>query len=273
MACGIYKITNLINNKVYIGKSINLQRRLKEHKSAPNDNMAIHKAIKKYGVENFLFEILEECFEEQLDEKECYWIDYYNSYLGNGYNAAPGGEGASHPVKISNNQLLNIIDDLQNNLELSLKEIANKYNVSEKTISDINNGRSRKIETLMYPLRENHFSSIIVSKKELLALLKDTKGDFNFIANKFNVHHVTIRNWCKNYNLPTTRESYGYIDKQLYHSTAINQYNKDTNEFIQSFDSIAEAGRILNLNSKAISRALNSKSHISQGYIWKRKID
>lgn len=267
--CGIYKITNILNGKVYIGKSINLERRKRDHFTTCNDNMIIHQAISKYGKDNFSFEVIEECTKDKLDEREIYWIKYYNSYLGEGYNATPGGEGASHPVKISNDELILIIKDLQDN-KLSIKEISNKYKVSSTTISAINTGNSRRIEGISYPIR----SSVITncpSKEELYKLLLNTQGDIYTIANQYNVHYMTVRGWCDKYNLPKTRKDYGYIDKQLYHSTPIIQYNKDTGEIIREFDSIREAGRILGLNSKAISKALDSKSHYSQGYIWKRK--
>lgn len=265
--CGIYKITNLINGKIYIGKSINIKQRWDRHKEIPNDNMLIHKAMLKYGIDNFSFKILEECDECQLDEKEKYWINYYNTYLGEGYNAAPGGEGASHPVKISNEVLNDIVNDLQNHLELSIKDIAKKYQVSSNTISSINMGNSRRIKDVDYPIRKSFQR---VSKQELYDLLLKTQGDFNFIANNYKVSYVTIKNWCNKYNLPTTRQAYGYIDKQLYHSVKIAQCDKNTHEIIQVFDSIAEAGRILHLNSKAISKALRSNTHLSQGFYWIR---
>ena len=182
--CGIYKITNLINGKIYIGKSINIKQRWDRHKEIPNDNMLIHKAMLKYGIDNFSFKILEECDECQLDEKEKYWINYYNTYLGEGYNAAPGGEGASHPVKISNEVLNDIVNDLQNHLELSIKDIAKKYQVSSTTISSINTGNSRRIKDVDYPIRKSFQR---VSKQELYDLLLKTQGDFNFIANNYKV--------------------------------------------------------------------------------------
>lgn len=96
--CGIYKITNKINGKCYVGKSINIYHRWIEHKSSSReikdggDKYAIHCAIRKYSIENFSFEIIEECPLEQLDEKEKYWIEYYDSYK-NGYNKTHGGDG------------------------------------------------------------------------------------------------------------------------------------------------------------------------------------
>ena len=82
MSCGIYKITNKINNKIYIGQSINIQQRFYTHCSdalTKQDNNYFHNAIRKYGKENFYIEIIEECLEEELNNKEIYWIKYYNA--------------------------------------------------------------------------------------------------------------------------------------------------------------------------------------------------
>lgn len=92
---GIYKITNQINGKCYIGQSIDIEKRWKQHISdAKNSNRKkcpyFHKALIKYGIENFKFEILEECLIDKLNEREIYWIKFYNSYE-NGYNLTPGG--------------------------------------------------------------------------------------------------------------------------------------------------------------------------------------
>jgi hypothetical protein len=85
----VYKITNLLNNKIYIGK---------DKTNNPNyfgSGLLIRNAIKKYGKENFTKDILEFCSsEEQLNEKERYWIDYYKSYNRDiGYNLTLGGDG------------------------------------------------------------------------------------------------------------------------------------------------------------------------------------
>lgn len=89
--CGIYKITNLKNNLCYIGESIDIDRRQKEHK-AMKYKATIYDAFKLYGIDNFSFEIIELCDKTELFEKEKYWISYYNSYK-KGYNMTPGGEG------------------------------------------------------------------------------------------------------------------------------------------------------------------------------------
>ena len=88
---GIYKITNLINNKIYIGQSIHIEKRWEDHKYySSKQHTAIQSAFKKYGISNFSFEIIEECPKDKLDEREIYWIEFYDSY-NNGYNLTKGG--------------------------------------------------------------------------------------------------------------------------------------------------------------------------------------
>lgn len=99
--CGIYKITNLVNGKVYIGQSLDIYKRWEEHKYNINyskySGILLYKAFNKYGLNNFKFEIVEVCEEYELDNKEKFYIDYFNSYIGfdnsNGYNMTLGGEG------------------------------------------------------------------------------------------------------------------------------------------------------------------------------------
>ena len=93
----IYKITNDINDKVYIGKTLySIEKRWKEHCAdrTKNEvkNRPLYKAINKYGKEHFHIEIIEECDEEILSMREIYWIETYHSY-SNGYNATLGGDG------------------------------------------------------------------------------------------------------------------------------------------------------------------------------------
>lgn len=91
---GIYRYTNLINGKRYIGQSIDIEKRYKGHLSKKAS--LIDKAIDKYGIENFRFEVLEFCEPEQLNELETYWITYYNTNIyagGYGYNRNNGGDG------------------------------------------------------------------------------------------------------------------------------------------------------------------------------------
>ena len=91
----IYKITNKINNKCYIGQTIkNYEERFRQHQLNYTkeyfSQIVLYQAFKKYGIENFNFEPIEEVEKNQLDEREKYWIKYYDSYY-NGYNSTLGG--------------------------------------------------------------------------------------------------------------------------------------------------------------------------------------
>lgn len=87
---GIYKITNKINGKFYIGQSVDIERRFMEHKTPHGTMNSIKLAMKKYGKENFSFEVIEECSENDLNEREMYWI----ATLKPQYNRCGGGTGA-----------------------------------------------------------------------------------------------------------------------------------------------------------------------------------
>ena len=95
----IYKITNDINDKVYIGKTQNsVSQRFSEHlrdaKKESCEKRPLYSAIRKYGEQHFAIHILEECSNEDLSERERYWIKKYGSYKI-GYNATVGGDGSS----------------------------------------------------------------------------------------------------------------------------------------------------------------------------------
>lgn len=92
----IYKITNITNNKCYIGKTERtIQERWNEHLRHIQSlsHLPLYRALAKYGINNFIIEPIEECDNLVLDEAEIKWIKYYNSYGENGYNCTGGGEG------------------------------------------------------------------------------------------------------------------------------------------------------------------------------------
>lgn len=74
-----YSITNKINNKIYIGQSIHCYERFKQHRNSLKKCGAIYRAFEKYGIENFKFDILEECDRDQLDNLESYYIKLFNT--------------------------------------------------------------------------------------------------------------------------------------------------------------------------------------------------
>lgn len=94
MSCGIYAIINLITLEEYIGKSINIEGRWCAHKknALKGSDTHLYRAIRKNGWDNFDKHIIEECLEEELNDKEIYWIERLDTYK-HGYNMTPGGDG------------------------------------------------------------------------------------------------------------------------------------------------------------------------------------
>lgn len=132
--CGIYKIENKINKHIYIGQSINILKRWTEHTkdSKKYPNLTLYKAFNKYGIKNFLFSIIEECPKEKLDEREIYWIKYYDSYK-NGYNMTPGGKYSSETQRIIKDEEIINIRTRQLNFE-TFSEVYKDYSyLSEGT--------------------------------------------------------------------------------------------------------------------------------------------
>lgn len=96
IVCGIYEIKNLIDNKRYIGQSVNIYKRWKSHRCELNNNdhknSYLQNAWNKYGEKNFKFSILNTCNQEDLDSKEIYYITLHNTTNEDlGYNLTSGG--------------------------------------------------------------------------------------------------------------------------------------------------------------------------------------
>ena len=176
----IYKITNKLNNKVYIGQTIQKPiERFYQHCAKKCDkyilNMVIHKAIFKYGKDNFTFEVIEEVPKQQLNEREEYWIKYYNSYT-DGYNSTKGGQKGNKPFKNIDNKV--IIEQYQQGK--SLRTIGKMFNIDKATVKSIlirNNIKLRTTRT--YKLSQEDRANIILDIKQGLSR--------NTIISKWNI--------------------------------------------------------------------------------------
>lgn len=223
MISGIYKI-NFPNGKSYIGLSNNIQKRINQHnRSARLDNplLPVHRAIALYGNIEIgkNVEILEEISPENrelLNERERYWIKYYQTCDNDkGYNLTNGGDGAGVGVgntsaKLNSEQIEEIYDLLLNHTNIFIYEIAKKYNISPEAISEINCGRRYYNSYLTYPLRpdtkfqkgqyvpkgvENHLSKFSQENiDEIYDLLQNSNISLKEIAEQFNVSYATISN-------------------------------------------------------------------------------
>ena len=171
---GIYYIKNKVNEKGYVGQSIDIDRRYKEHlragqpnkylqKSERDSNTPIHLAMQKYGVENFELILLEECLKEELNAKEKEWIKKLQTNTKEkGYNVSEGGQdsfglkGENHSQAKLTEEQVKEIKNLLKNTSLSLEEIRLRFPIikSKSMISLINTGKNWFDEKDEYPLRK-----------------------------------------------------------------------------------------------------------------------
>ncbi len=117
--CGIYKIENKINHKVYIGQSVDIYTRWYNHKhdllNGVHYNSHLQKSWNKYGEENFNFSVIEKCSQDSLDTLEIKYISDYKSYDSDfGYNLSFGGSGGGVPTS-ETRQKLSAVNSGKNN--------------------------------------------------------------------------------------------------------------------------------------------------------------
>lgn len=129
----IYKITNDINDKVYVGKTENsLKKRFAEHctdsQKRIEEKRPLYAAMRKYGVEHFSIHLIEECDTSEASFREQYWIGFYKGYE-EGYNATIGGDGKAY---INRQEIIDLWNE-----GASLKEIVDKVNHDKGWISFI----------------------------------------------------------------------------------------------------------------------------------------
>ena len=196
----IYIIKNDINNKVYIGQSLDAEQRFKSHCKGNYDNSLIDAAIQKYDKSHFYYEILEKQI-LNYNEREKYWISYYNSITPNGYNILQGGNtppvyyGENHPNAKLTQIDVNKIKDYLKNTQFSLNEIAKEFNVSKRQIGRINCGVSWTQPNEHYPIRKIPNSNGKLEAEQIDLIIDLLKYSYQFngeIARQFGVEVHTI---------------------------------------------------------------------------------
>ena len=111
--------------------------------------------MRKHGINNFEFEIIEECIKDLLDEREAYYIEFYKSNLKDyGYNNTNIINKKSVKSLLNESDVISIINHLKDNL-LDMKEISELFNVSKSTIKNINLGYNHVIDNETYPIRDS----------------------------------------------------------------------------------------------------------------------
>ena len=259
----IYIIKNDINDKVYIGQSINAEERFVQHckPSSAKDGSLIAKAIQKYGKEHFWMEILEKQI-KNYNEREIYWIEFYNSLTPNGYNIQKGGEnppvfyGIEHGnSSIKDSEILLMLKNDLKNTKLSYSELAKKYNTNKKTVLRINHGISYSELSESYPLRkEPNLSGKLTEEQvdEIIDILKYSYRQYGDISKQYGVGIKTIQE----INLGTAH-------KRIDLSYPIRKY-KNSGQPALTYEEVTEVINLLKnttISKREIAKMFGLKSH------------
>lgn len=277
MSCGIYKITNLINNKSYIGQSIRIENRFKDHCKKSSTSL-ISRAIQKYGKENFSFEILEICLPEQLDEREQYWIKYYDCCaldgIEKGYNQTRGGQ-------------FHRIDDYDIILNLwnegaTVSQIVEQLGRCRNMVARILQAQGislQQIKTRGLGKRVEQYDttgkllSTYDSAQEILR--KEANFSSTDLYNCLNHHKPSYQGFIFKYaddetNIEELVTAYKLSCHQKRRVRRIQQYDLNYN-FIAEYASAREAARALGVHHQQISACCRKVAKTAYGYIWKYK--
>lgn len=196
----IYIIKNRINNKVYVGQTtVSIKLRFQNHLSAARHgkDYIIGKAIRKYGKENFYIELLEECLEEELNDREIYWISYFNSTNSKfGYNISIGGNVIRVTKELNKDKVLELFNSgipafkIAKLLHTGVPNITNLLKDSNiKYGIDLQRTNSLE-ESMIIDLYLDGYSTVDIGKK--------------FNKNKSTIRRILLRN---NIKLRTFKET------------------------------------------------------------------
>lgn len=284
--CGIYKITNKINNHAYIGQSIHIYQRWEEHIRLIDSDCTytLYNAFRKYGLINFDFLILEECKQEQLNEREIYWIAYYDTFY-NGYNETKGGQTQSDLIKIPVEQY-----DKQGNFIASYLSITEASKITgAKNISGVCKGKKYTSGGYQwfYKGQANPIDLTNCNLHGERAVLQyDLDGNYikefksiTEAARSINMVPSAIGRNCQHINQRAGNYQWKYKDDLTpiekveiikHHYREVAQYDLDGN-FITCYTSISEAERQLGIPVKSsnITRVCKGQAYQSNNYQWR----
>lgn len=268
----IYKFTNKINGKIYVGQTTqSFEERLKRHLQQIDDNTYFHRALKKYGLSNFNYEIIEDNIPlSELDNREIYWIKILDSYYtsNKGYNLTKGGQWSNSSQLICGSAEVEI-KDLIKNSNFTFQQIANLFGVSLSCISDINRGKTFFEEDINYPIRKTiqrtKLDNDLVQK--IIYMLQKTNISIKDIGQQLNISDFTIgeinrgtNSWCpKNFNYPIRKG----IKKSTYQNKIdLTQVQEICYDLIFTSKTLQEIANDYNLGK-------NTVGDISRGISWK----
>lgn len=261
----IYKITNLINNKIYIGQTIVPEPiRWQQHifwayNNPNNDCPALCNAIKKYGKKNFKREILERVKNEELNDKEIYYIDLYNSTNKEiGYNISSGGSGHQ---KFSDEEIIEAYKELK-----SVPVVANLLGASRSCILK----RVKSLELYCQPrtVLQYTFNGDLIGIYENYAQAKKETG--LDLPKLIPSHHYGCGYiWIYKKDEQNINKIIEDVKNNKTITKILCQYDLEGN-FVKNWKSAGEASKQLKIDVSSIKAAALGNQITAGGYIWFR---
>lgn len=215
---GIYKITNP-NGKIYVGQSINLEKREKEYQNMKNckGQIILYNSLQKYGPENHVFEIIEKCDVEQLNIKERYWQEHYGVIGNKGLNCRftktndkSGFCSQETKQKMSHSQTNRIMTEehkvnIGNSLRGGIRSQETKQKMSQSHTNRIMTEETRTKMSISSKLRPRKNKQVI--QFDVHNNIINTFPSIKEASVFYNVHPSNLRDAC----LGRSKTSGGYI--------------------------------------------------------------
>lgn len=254
----IYLIENKINGHKYIGQTrVKLKERLQQHycESKKYTNRPLYRAINKYGIGNFKVEILEKCLIDCLDEKEQYWIEFYNTFKNpEHYNCTPGGEGGeiSDDTKQRISKGMSLVprgEKWEQSMSVSLKQ---KFDRGERWgfMNNRGDGSHAKRKVRAIPVLNLSANCKVKPIGDQILEFDSVHEAAKFVNGKTgNISRCITTGWT----------AYGYKWEKVDKSPVwkkVYGVSRETGEKTHEFRSIKEAARYWNKGDSGIRKAL-----------------
>lgn len=245
----IYKITNKVNGKSYIGQTrytVEFRWRQHQHKK---DNTHFHCAIAKYGVENFIVETLEECEIADMDSREIFYIAKYDTY-NNGYNSSTGGDGMRGHSRVLTDNKYDEIKGLYLS-GFSSNKIADLYGVDKATIQKL-------LRAMGVKLRSNKLN---INKQEFEELVEDYKSGYSLreLAKRYDCSAPGLKEYLQRKGVEI-RDKYNIMNDKKAQTELCGDYMRgiSSQEIMRAYHcSYAIFCRVLSINGVSLKRAKN----------------
>lgn len=283
----IYKATNKINGKSYIGQTINYKNRLWQHRRCyEKEDCKFHDAIKEFGFDNFEWEVIETCErKEEADNLERKYIELFDSYR-NGYNENKGSVGGHNAKSIV---CLNLNGDFIKRYDSAADAEKDGFNNVNVLLCCKNKLKTCKNHLFMFEEdydangSRKYIKPASTSRKKVVQC--DLEG--NLIARYDSVQEASEKSGANRTTISgvlskTYKSANGFIfvyeddfpikDLSVYYKKKkgrkIAQVDIKSGEIIDVYERISDAGKILGVNYKGIQKVVDKPERTAFGYKW-----